>query len=279
MAKVAYAGLDAQRTFVGDCWSADGVKRVRDPIAEETPIALKYNGLPFVVMMATPQDLADFAVGFSVSEGIVASPSEILELSVHRHPEGMEIHLEIVAARFAELEQRQRNLTGRTGCGLCGAKTLAQAIRHPHVVSGQVSVAHVALQRAVKSLSERQPLNAVTGAVHAAAWVDGGGDIQLLREDVGRHNALDKLIGALLSRNVSFKQGWLLLTSRASYEMVQKAAMVGIELIAAISAPTGLAIRLAQETGVTLVAFVRDDRHTVYANPQRLSQQKEALVA
>jgi FdhD protein len=279
VAKVAYAGLDAHRAFSGDCWSADGVKRVSDPIAEETPIALKYNGLPFVVMMATPQDLADFAVGFSVSEGIVASPSEILELSMHRHPEGMEIHLEIVAARFAELEQQQRNLTGRTGCGLCGAKTLALAIRHPHSVSGHMTIPHMALQRAVNSLGERQPLNAITGAVHAAAWVNVDGDIQLLREDVGRHNALDKLIGALLSRDLSFKQGWLLLTSRASYEMVQKAAMVGIELVAAISAPTGLAIRLAQETGVTLIAFARDNRHTVYTNPQRLTQQKQALVA
>jgi FdhD protein len=279
MAKIAYAGLDNHRAFSGVRWSADGVERVRDSIAEETPIALKFNALPFAVMMATPQDLTDFALGFSVSEGIVASPSEILELTVHRHPEGVEIYLEIVAARFAELEQQQRNLTGRTGCGLCGAKTLAQAIRHPRAVSSQVRVAHIAVQRAVQALGERQPLNAITGAVHAAAWVDVDGDIQLSREDVGRHNALDKLIGASLVRELAFKQGWLLLTSRASYEMVQKAAMVGIELIAAISAPTGLAIRLAQETGVTLVAFVRDDRHTVYANPQRLAQQNEALVA
>lgn len=279
MAKVAYSGLNAHRIFPGDRWGGDGFQRVKDEIAEETPVALKYNGLSFVVMMASPQDLEDFALGFSVSEEIVTASSELLDLKVLRHPEGIEINLEIALDRFAELEKKQRNLTGRTGCGLCGAQTLAQAIRHPRGVPDHMTISHLALQRAVKLMFQHQPINAVTGSVHAAAWVNSDGEIQLLREDVGRHNALDKLIGALLSAGQSFNQGWLLLTSRASYEMIQKAATVGIELVAAISAPTGLAIRLARETGVTLVAFARDNRHTIYTHPKRLTQRQEALVA
>lgn len=279
MAKVAYAGLSTHRRFAGERWNADGLTAVTDDIAEETPVALVYNGLPFVVMMASPQDLTDFALGFSLSEGIVEAPSEILDINIARHPEGIEVNLVIAAARFAELEKKQRNLTGRTGCGLCGAQSLAQAIRHPQTVTSQVIVPHTRLQSAVKSLAECQPLNAATGSVHAAAWVDLEGTIQLVREDVGRHNALDKLIGALFSRKTRLDRGWVLLTSRASYEMVQKAATVGIEIVAAISAPTALAIRLARETGVTLIAFARDNRHTIYANPERLTQQAEALVA
>lgn len=279
MAKVAFAGLNAHRSFPGDCWHADGVVHIKDEIAEETPVALIYNRLPLVVMMASPQYLADFAVGFSVSEGIVVSSSEILDLDVRKHPEGIEINLEITPARFANLESKQRNLTGRTGCGLCGAQTLAQAIRHPQSVSKTVTIEQRVIQRALTLLPHHQPLNDFTGSVHAAAWVSLTGEIELVREDVGRHNALDKLIGALLSRGQSFDQGWLLLTSRASYEMIQKAAVAGIELVVAISAPTALAIRLARETGVTLIAFARDGRHTIYSNPQRLIQLSQALVA
>lgn len=279
MGKIAFAGLSAHRSFVGEYWSGDGVRHVTDEIAEETPVAFQYNGLPFVVMMATPLDLDDFAMGFSLSEGIVASRNEILDLKIRTHPEGIEINLEIPPTRFADVERRQRNLIGRTGCGLCGAKSLAQAIRHPEGVQRQVTVKYVSLQRAVKSMPDHQRLNRLTGSVHAAAWVNLNGDIELLREDVGRHNALDKLIGALISRGQLFNQGWLLLTSRASYEMIQKAAAAGIEVGAAFSAPTALAIRLARETGVTLIAFARDNRLTVYANPQRLIQYSQALVA
>ena len=279
MAKVAFAGLSTHRRFAGERWSTDGMIAVKDDIAEETPVALVYNGLPFVVMMASPLDLTDFALGFSLSEGIVESSSEILEINIAKHPEGIEINLAIAAERFAELEKKQRNLTGRTGCGLCGAQNLAQAIRHPQTVPSQVVISHAIVERAVQSLDEFQPLNVATGSVHAAAWVDFEGVIQLAREDVGRHNALDKLIGAMFSHGAPLNEGWLLLTSRASYEMVQKAATVGIEIVAAISAPTALAIRLARETGVTLIAFARDSRHTIYANPERLTQHAEALVA
>ena len=279
MTRVAYAGLSTHRRFAGERWNAGGLTSVKDDIAEETPIALLYNSPPFVVMMASPQDLMDFALGFSLSEGIVGTTSEILDITIAKHPEGIEINLRIAALRFAELETKQRNLTGRTGCGLCGAQSLAQAIRHPQIVTHHLMISHAALQHAVKSLNEFQPLNVATGSVHAAAWINLEGIIQLVREDVGRHNALDKLIGALIASGAALDQGWLLLTSRASYEMVQKAATVGIEIVATVSAPTALAIRLARETGVTLIEFARENRHTVFANAQRLTQQAEALVA
>jgi FdhD protein len=169
------------------------------------------------------------------------------------------------------MADKGRNLTGRTGCGLCGASTLNQAIRQPQPVKSDIAVSAEDLHLALTELSKHQTLNQVTGAVHAAAWVVPNQGIIEIREDVGRHNALDKLIGFLLRNNKDLSAGFVIVTSRASYEMVQKTAWVGISLLAAISAPTGLAIRLANETGLTLIGFARDDQHVIYTHPQRLT--------
>lgn len=251
-------------------WEQDHFLERDESIAEEIPVALVYNGLPHVVMMASPSDLEDFALGFSMTEGVLQSRSQLYSVSALPAPEGVEIRMDIDLMRYLPLEEQRRNLAGRTGCGLCGAETFAQAVRHPAPVNSAITVRADAVNAAFAALSARQVLNAQTGAVHGAAWVDAGGAIQCAREDVGRHNALDKTIGAVLSAGGDLEHGFALITSRASFEMVQKAATVGIGLLAAISAPTALAIRLAQETGVTLIGFSRAGRFNIYAHPQRI---------
>ena len=241
----------------------------RDCIAEEVPIALLYNDRPHVVMMATPHDLDDFALGFSLSEAVIAGASELDLLEIRSLLEGIQVRLRIPAVRADALEVRGRNLTGRTGCGLCGVQALENALRQPSPVSGGRAIDVAALHRTLAQLQDCQPLNAATGATHAAAWARADGGIALLREDVGRHNALDKLIGALARSGTDPHDGFLVITSRASYEMVQKAATVGITLMAAISAPTALAIQLAESTGVTLIGFARSAGHVVYTHPAR----------
>jgi FdhD protein len=221
-------------------------------------------------MMASPADLEDFALGFSLSEGILADPSELFDCEIVTATDGIQVQMQIASQRFMALKEKRRNLTGRTGCGLCGAETLAQAIRKPAPVISSVSFAVSTLHAAVDSMQQQQQLQQATGATHAAAWLQKNGEILLVREDVGRHNALDKLIGALAADKQDFSSGAVIITSRASYEMVQKAATMGIGLIAAISAPTALAIRLAQQADVTLLGFMRQDSHVVYAHGQRL---------
>jgi len=249
----------------------DGVYSSReDYIAEEAPIALMYNGEPHVVMLATPLDLEDFALGFSLTENIIAHPAELETVRVFQRCEGIEVRMWIPPVRCESAADKGRNLTGRTGCGLCGARTLAQAVRKPVPVCSKVRVDSVELTTTLAQLHAHQPLNHITGAVHAAAWALPGQGMKLLREDVGRHNALDKLIGALAKQRADFGAGYAIVTSRASFEMVQKCATVGIGFMAAISAPTGLAVRLAEDTGLTLVGFARDDQHVVYAHPGRL---------
>jgi FdhD protein len=256
----------------------DGVVSVEtDEVAEEVPVALVYNGVPHVVMLATPLDLEDFAIGFSLTEGIVRSPSEILAVRPHNRSEGIEVRLRITEERFAVLPGKERNLTGRTGCGLCGSATLQQAVRHPPRVGAGTVVSMADLRRAQDELRARQDINSLTGAVHAAAWIVPGRGLVHLREDVGRHNALDKLIGVLAKTRTSRNDGFVLVTSRASYEMVQKCAEAGIGFLAAISAPTGLAVRLALETGLTLAGFVRGETCVVYSHPHRLLEQQASF--
>jgi len=252
-------------------WESGQSSAARDSVAEETPLALIYNGLQHVVMMASPADLEDFALGFSLSEGVIETPAQLHAVETDRVGDGIALYMDIDAARAQALEVQRRNLTGRTGCGLCGAETIEQAVRHPPPVTKGVRVTPGALQDALVHLAQRQQLNAKTGSVHAAAWATPEGEVVLVREDVGRHNALDKMIGALAREGRSFEHGFALITSRASFEMAQKAATVGITLLAAISAPTGLAIRLAQETGLTLIGFARGRNFNVYANPQRVN--------
>jgi FdhD protein len=252
-------------------WDGQAAVPSRERVAEEVPVALVYNGLPHVVMMASPADLEDFALGFSLSEGVLNAPGELHGVEVVPLSEGVELHMSIDLERYRPLEDQRRNLAGRSSCGLCGTETIEQAVRHPAPVGAGVRVQQQALHRAFAALAENQRLNAVTGAVHAAAWASPAGELLLVREDVGRHNALDKLIGAMIGAGRRVDDGFALITSRASFEMVQKAATVGVTLLAAISAPTGLAIRLAQETGLTLVGFARNGQHNVYANPDRLT--------
>lgn len=248
-------------------WSGGEVTRVDDQIAAEVPVAMVYNGISHVVMMATPADLEDFALGFSLSEGILSSPKQLLGFEQIEGEKGIELALTITAEPFAKLKQRRRNLVGRTGCGLCGAESLDQAMSRKSPVDRELCVSHQALQKAVSSLASWQKLQQQTGAVHGAAWCGVDGEILLVREDVGRHNALDKLLGAIFQQDLI--AGFVLVTSRASYEMVAKAATANIPLLAAVSAPTSLAVDLSEQCGVTLVGFSRAGRHVIYSNPQR----------
>lgn len=241
-----------------------------DHIAVEMPVALTYNRKAHVVMMATPSDLEDFGLGFSLSEGILDTPEDMLSIRPVERDHGLELAMTINERCFARLSDQRRNLTGRTGCGLCGAESLEQAMRQPAPVPAGLQVSHGALQRALRSLDSRQPLQRETGAVHGAAWCGVDGEIRVLREDVGRHNALDKLIGRLAADGFDASAGFALVSSRASYEMVQKTAAIGIELLVAVSAPTTLAIAHAQRSGMTLVGFARPGRHNVYAFPERI---------
>ncbi len=252
-------------------WQGNQHSVLLDYVAEEVPVSLVYNGVPHVVMLVTPTNLEDFALGFSITEGIIESPSELKSIHTYNHSNGIEVRLEIPEARFCNLSDKGRNLTGRTGCGLCGASTLQQAIRETKAVQGNLNIPAAELTSALSEIKKHQQINQLTGAVHAAAWIVPGQGIQHVREDVGRHNALDKLIGVLIRTGKNPAIGYVLLTSRGSYEVVQKAASVGITLLAAMSAPTGLAIRLANEAGLTLVGFVRDNQHVVYSHPERLN--------
>lgn len=252
-------------------WRDGDVERVADQVAEELPVALVFNGVPHVVMLATPANLEDLAVGFTLSESIVDSPKEIVSVEASVRDDGtLEARIGITASKLSELLRRQRNLTGRTGCGLCGAQTVEDAIRQPAPVQGGVNVDAKSLHGALRDLRDRQEINLRTGSVHAAAWVLPDSGIKLVREDVGRHNALDKVIGAVVRAGGDFKQGYFVVTSRASYEMVQKAVTVGGTLLAAVSAPTAFAIRMAEKAGLTLIGFAREHQHVVYAHPSRL---------
>lgn len=254
-----------------DRWRGEQHERKQDYIAEEVPISLIYNGVPHVVMLATPADLEEFALGFSITEGIIKNPQELLSARIYNRSNGIEVQIKIPDHRFQCLADKGRNLTGRTGCGLCGASTLRQAIRQPNPVNGDLTLSDAELRSALTDINQYQKLNQLTGAVHAAAWATPEQGILNIREDVGRHNALDKLIGFLLRMGRDLSSGFVIVTSRASYEMVQKTAWVGITLLVAVSAPTGLAIRLAEEAGLTLVGFARDDQHVIYTHPQRLT--------
>jgi formate dehydrogenase accessory protein FdhD len=234
---------------------------IRETLAEETPVALLFNGVPHVVMMATPADLEDFALGFALTEGIVATADELRVVECLPRARGLALHLAIPQSRFDALEARRRQLVGRSGCGLCGSETLEAAIRPIPRVDAGLALDPARLSRAVVALDAAQPLNRHCGALHAAAAVIG--EQLLVREDVGRHNALDKVAGALARAGLRAEA--LLLTSRASYELVHKSACIGVATLAAVSAPTAHAVRLAREAGITLYGFVRGDRLTRYA--------------
>ncbi|MDF0605294.1 formate dehydrogenase accessory sulfurtransferase FdhD [Neisseriaceae bacterium TC5R-5] len=239
-----------------------------DLLAREVPVALVYNGLSHVVMMASPQQLEDFALGFSLAEGIARQPSEIYGVEVLETKQGIELHIELASARFLELKQRRRQMAGRTGCGLCGVEQLAQIHRDLPPLPFTQKLQLKTLQTALPLLEQEQQLSKATACAHAAAWFNLDGALLHLSEDVGRHVALDKLIGKRAQQD--WQQGVAIVTSRASYEMVQKAASAGIEILIALAAPTGLAVEMAERYQLTLLGFARAERVNLYTCPQRI---------
>jgi FdhD protein len=239
-------------------------------IPEETPIALTYGRSTFAVMMATPADLTDFAIGFSLSEGIVQRSADIVALDIVVVDGGIELRMDLVDERQSGLARRQRRITGPGGCGLCGMDSLAEALRPAPFVGAGASFTPADIQAALATMPEAQRINGLTRAVHAAAFWTPGQGLVALREDVGRHNALDKLVGAMAVSGHRAADGMVLLSSRVSVEMVQKAAVLGAPMIVAVSAPTALAVRVADAAGMTLIGIAREDAFEVFTHPNRV---------
>jgi FdhD protein len=242
----------------------------QDDLAEEVPVALVYNGISHVVMMASPKDLRLFAIGFSLSEGIIENPAEIYGMDVVSVCNGLEVQIELSSRRFMALKARRRALAGRTGCGVCGVEQLNDVGKpiSPLPFSQTFSLKYLDL--ALEHLNDVQPVGRLTGCTHAAAWVMPDGRLAGGHEDVGRHVALDKLLGHRAGESRAWHQGAVLVSSRASYEMVQKAAMCGVEILFAVSAATTLAVEVAERCNLTLVGFCKPGRATIYTHPQRL---------
>ena len=250
--------------------STGGARPARAAIAEEVPVAFAYWQRTHAVMMATPCDLEDLAVGFSLSEGIVEDAREIRHVTVSRHSRGIELRIDVPPAIADRLATRTRALAGRTGCGLCGVEAIDDAVRVPARIASTLAVSAAAIWRATTALAEHQPLNSDTHAIHGAAWATPSGDLRIVREDVGRHNALDKVLGALARAGVTAGEGFVVVTSRASFELVQKAAVCGVPILAAVSRPTGLAVSMADAAGMALVGLVRGQSANVYSHPCRI---------
>lgn len=240
-------------------------------VPEETPVALSYGGTTHAVMMASPADLDDFAIGFSLTEGIVASPGEIEEIAIEEAGAGIDIQIRLRDRANTRFEARRRRLAGPVGCGLCGIESIDEAMRSvPGVARSDLTFSAGDVTQAVRLLARQQPMHGETGAVHAAGFYVPGRGVIAAREDVGRHNALDKLAGALAKAGIDGATGAVVVTSRVSVEMVQKAASIGAPAIFAVSAPTALAIRTAEAAGMTLVALVRGDDFDVFTHPERV---------
>lgn len=244
-----------------------------DLLATEIPVALQYNGISHAVLLATPTFLEDLAVGFSFTEGIIRDASDIYDIQIEQDTRGYSINIEIASACLNQLKLRRRQLAGRTGCGLCGLESLNEVRRQlPTVQSPSHRYQSQAIFSALDQLRDLQPLHQITGATHAAGWATTTGDIQIVREDVGRHNALDKLIGHLLSNKTAAEQGMIVVSSRASFEMVQKTAALGVPILIAVSAPTSYAIQTARELNLLLVAFGRSKQFSVYSHHEFLAK-------
>jgi FdhD protein len=252
-------------------WRASGLTEGPRAIPEETALALTYNGGTYAVMMGTPQNLEDFAIGFSLSEGIVESADDIDSLDIVDVENGIELRMWLKQPRANRLNERRRHMTGPTGCGLCGIDSITEALRPAAVVGhGRQFTPHQVMS-AMQSVPSLQKINIETRAVHAAAFWTPERGIVALREDVGRHNALDKLNGALARDQIATGEGMVLLTSRVSVEMVQKTAAIGAPLMVAVSTPTALAVRMADAAGVTLAAIARADGFEIFTHPDRIA--------
>lgn len=259
---------------------AAGTAAAARMVPEETPIALSYAGTTHAVMMASPADFEDFALGFSLTEGIIASPEEIETIEVQDVEAGIDIQIRLKDKANTRFEARRRRLAGPVGCGLCGIESIEEAMRSVDAVgTAGLTMTADEIAGAVKALSKQQPLHAETGAVHAAGFFVPGKGIVAAREDVGRHNALDKLAGALAKAGLDGETGAVVVTSRVSVEMVQKTAAIGAPFIIAVSAPTALAIRTAEAAGMTLVALVRGDEFDIFTRPERVSSGVSKHVA
>ena len=264
------------RTVSRQVWRDSRVSEAPRTIPEETALALTYNGGTYAVMMGTPQNLRDFAVGFSLSEGIVRSPDEICSLDIVPLDDGIELRMWLKPSQAEGLNDRRRHIAGPTGCGICGIESIAEAVRPAAIVAPGRSFSPRQTIAAMQSMPPLQTINIETRAVHAAAfWMPGRG-IVALREDVGRHNALDKLAGALAQSRIAATEGVVLLTSRVSVEMVQKAAAMGAPLMVAVSAPTALAVRMADAAGITLAAIARTDGFEVFTHAARIASEAAA---
>lgn len=259
-ASFAFARLNEAATETGEA-----------PLAAEVPVALVYNARPHVVMMCTPADLEDFAVGFTLTEGIAGRAADVTRVTTVKYSRGIELQIEIPAAAAERLGERGRAITGRTGCGLCGVEVIEQVFREPREVRSSLTVSRDALWRASESLAAQQPLNRETNAIHAAAWATPDGTLRVVREDVGRHNALDKVLGALGRAGTDASEGFVVVTSRASHELVQKAAAAHVPLLAAVSRPSVLAVQLAHDAGIALVGLLRGRTANVYTHRERIA--------
>jgi FdhD protein len=252
-------------------WRKGGLREGTRAIPEETALALTYNGGTYAVMMGTPRDLQDFAIGFSLSEGIVQSTDDIESLEVLDVDDGIELRMWLQQRKADRLGERRRHMTGPTGCGLCGIDSITEAMRPAAIVGPGRQFTPVQIMTAMQGVTPLQKINIETRAVHAAAFWTPEHGIVALREDVGRHNALDKLAGALALGGVDTSQGMVLLTSRVSVEMVQKTAAIGAPLMVAVSTPTALAVRMADAAGITLIAIARADGFEIFTHPDRVT--------
>nr|WP_264180173.1 MULTISPECIES: formate dehydrogenase accessory sulfurtransferase FdhD [Alcaligenes] len=244
----------------------------QDALAREQAVALEFNGISHSALLCSPSDLEDLAYGFSMTEGIIRTADDIRGVDVLEGERGSLLQIEIASACQHQLKARRRQLAGRTGCGLCGLESLDEVRRQlPRLDAPEHRPDAAAIFQALDALRSSQPLHRLTGATHAAAWCNLQGDILAVREDVGRHNALDKLLGHMLRNDIDPRSGMVLISSRASFEMVQKAAAMGINFVVAVSAPTAYAVQIADELGVMLAAFARDRSFTLYSHPHYLN--------